>query len=98
MANQAESRWLSMVRIGQYGVERDRVQPLVTLYPLPSLNAKLIPQLEKLKPGSRIVAHDFDMAGVTPDQIVRVTSSNGAEHRVFLWTTPPKKETDTSAQ
>jgi SAM-dependent methyltransferase len=40
---------------------------VVTLYLLPELNVKLIPQLEKLKPGSRIVSHDFDMAGAKPD-------------------------------
>jgi SAM-dependent methyltransferase len=43
---------------------------VVTLYLLPDLNVKLIPQLEKLKPGSRIVSHDFDMHGVTPDTIL----------------------------
>jgi len=65
---------------------------VVTLYLLPSLNVKLIPQLEKLKPGSRIVSHDFDMRGVKPDQIVEVTSENGADHTIYLWTTPLKKE------
>ncbi|HPU56328.1 MAG TPA: 50S ribosomal protein L11 methyltransferase, partial [Verrucomicrobiota bacterium] len=40
---------------------------VVTLYLLPSLNVKLIPQLEKMKPGSRIVSYSFDMAGVKPD-------------------------------
>ncbi len=34
---------------------------VITLYLLPSLNVRLIPQLEKLKPGVRIVSHDFDM-------------------------------------
>jgi hypothetical protein len=71
---------------------------VVTLYLLPTLNVRLIPQLEKLKPGSRIVSHDFDMRGVTPDQVVKVTSSNGAEHSVYLWTTPLKKEAETPAQ
>ena len=66
---------------------------VITLYLLPDLNVKLIPQLEKLKPGSRIVSHDFDMKGVTPDKVVKVTSSNGgSEHKVYLWTTPLKKE------
>lgn len=65
---------------------------VVTLYLLPDLNVKLIPQLEKLKPGSRIVSHDFDMQGVKPDQIVDVTTDNGVSHRVYLWTTPLKKE------
>lgn len=65
---------------------------VVTLYLLPQLNVKLIPQLEKLKPGSRIVSHDFDMAGVIPDKVVNFKSKNGREHTLYLWTTPLKKE------
>jgi LEA14-like dessication related protein len=66
---------------------------VITLYLLPRLNVKLIPQLEKLKPGSRIVSHDFDMEGVTPDKVITLTSSDGnAEHTVYFWTTPLKKE------
>ena len=65
---------------------------VITLYLLPSLNVKLIPQLEKLKPGSRIVSHDFDMRGVKPDEVVTVTSEDGSRHTVYLWTTPLKKE------
>src|SRR5687768_3268272 len=34
---------------------------VITLYLLPSLNVKLIPQLDKMKKGSRIVSHSFDM-------------------------------------
>jgi SAM-dependent methyltransferase len=40
---------------------------VVTLYLLPHLNVQLIPQLEKLRAGSRIVSHDFGMKGVIPD-------------------------------
>lgn len=40
---------------------------VVTLYLLPELNVRLMPQLEKMKPGSRIVSHDFDMKGAIPD-------------------------------
>lgn len=66
---------------------------VVTLYLLPSLNVKLIPQLEKLKPGSRIVSHNFDMDGVEPDQVVKVQPENGGSTRlVYLWTAPLKKE------
>ncbi len=64
---------------------------VITLYLLPSLNVKLIPQLEKLKPGSRIVSHDFDMRGVEPDQKVEVTPKDGRTHTIYLWTTPLKK-------
>lgn len=66
---------------------------VITLYLLPSLNVKLIPQLEKLKPGSRIVSHDFDMEGVKPDKVVNMTSSeDNVEHTIYLWTVPLKKE------
>lgn len=67
---------------------------VVTLYLLPRLNVQLIPQLEKLKPGSRIVSHAYDMEGVTPDEVVTVKSKeDGANHLIYLWTTPLKKET-----
>lgn len=66
---------------------------VITLYLLPSLNVKLIPQLEKLKPGSRIVSHDFDMKGVKPDKVIKITPEGSSrEHEVYLWTTPLKKE------
>jgi SAM-dependent methyltransferase len=65
---------------------------VITLYLLPALNVKLIPQLEKLKPGSRIVSHDFDMKGVKPDKVVTLKDKDGEEHKVYLWTTPLKKE------
>ena len=65
---------------------------VVTLYLLPSLNVKLIPQLEKLKPGSRIVSHDFGMRGVKPVKVERVKTSDGTTHYVYLWITPLQKE------
>lgn len=66
---------------------------VITLYLLPSLNVKLIPQLEKLKTGSRIVSHDFDMKGVKPDKVVKINSDNEySDHTIYLWTTPLKKE------
>jgi LEA14-like dessication related protein/precorrin-6B methylase 2 len=65
---------------------------VVTLYLLPDLNVKLIPQLEKLKPGSRIVSHDFAMEGVQPDKVIEITTNdNNVEHKVYLWTAPLKK-------
>src|SRR3989449_10687928 len=42
---------------------------VVTLYLLPDLNVKLMPRLmEQLKPGSRIVSHQFDMGAWRPDK------------------------------
>ena len=71
---------------------------VITLYLLPSLNVKLIPQLEKLKPGSRIVSHDFDMRGVKPDKVVKLTDSTKSSHTVYFWTTPLKKEKKTTGE
>ena len=66
---------------------------VVTLYLLPSLNVKLIPQLEKMKPGSRIVSHSFDMEGVKPKKTIQVESKDGFGKRtVYLWVTPLEKE------
>ena len=67
---------------------------VITRYLLPSLNVKLIPQLEELKPGSRIVSHDFGMEGVTPDKVVTIEDDADAygDHTVYLWTVPLKKE------
>ncbi len=67
---------------------------VITLYLLPSLNVKLIPQLEKLKPGARIVSHAFDMAGVKPDVVATVSCDDGIDRRVYLWSTPLKKEAE----
>jgi tRNA G37 N-methylase Trm5 len=69
---------------------------VVTLYLLPELNVKLIPKLEKLKPGCRIVSHDFDMKGVKPKEkaTLEATRHDGVkgEHTIYLWITPLEKE------
>jgi endoglucanase len=97
-ANVAKNNVGNLVHIEQKDIFTLDLSPanVITLYLLPSLNVKLIPQLEKLKPGSRIVSHDFDMRGVIPDEKVIVESSAdtgyGSQHEVYLWTTPLKKE------
>ncbi|WP_262248990.1 SAM-dependent methyltransferase [Parapedobacter soli] len=56
---------------------------VVTMYLLPSVNLALRPKLQKeLKPGSRIVSHDFDMGDWKPEKTVRV----GTHDTIFLWT------------
>jgi predicted RNA-binding protein with TRAM domain len=62
---------------------------VVTLYMGPELNARLIPQLHKLRPGSRIVSHEFAIGDLTPDKTVEVTSrADGRRHTIYLWTCP----------
>ncbi len=61
---------------------------VVTLYLLMDLNLRLRPKLLKdLKPGSRVVSHDFAMGDWQPE---RVTEIRGA--RLFLWTIPERTE------
>jgi tRNA A58 N-methylase Trm61 len=55
---------------------------VVTLYLLPSLNLKLMPQLKKLKPGTRIVSHSFDMGTEWPPE--KTQDVNG--RTIYLWT------------
>jgi len=76
---------------------------VVTLYLLPALNVRLMPQLEKLKPGSRIVSHDFDMKGAKPVRVHQMTGADGGdedyfdegEHTIYKWVVPWEKETST---
>ena len=61
---------------------------VVTLYLGAELNRKLRPKLlAELKPGSRIVSHDFDMGDWRPDRVLRV-QDDGREHVLYLWTVP----------
>jgi len=59
---------------------------VVTLYLLPSLNLKLKPRLmQELKPGTRIVSHDFDMGDWAPEKTVKVGTDT-----IYLWTIPAR--------
>jgi|GEM_PF-392635 len=68
---------------------------VVTLYLLPDINLKLMPMLKKtLKPGSRIVSHDFDMGDWKAEKEISVKDETGREHTIYLWTIgEDKKET-----
>jgi ribosomal protein L11 methylase PrmA len=64
-----------------------REASVVTLYLLPELNVKLRPRLwAELKPGTRIVSHQFDMGDWQPEKKLE---SNGRV--VYFWTIPDKK-------
>ncbi len=69
---------------------------VVTLYLLPDLNVRLMPQLEKLKPGTRIVSHDFDMKGAKPKKVEKIRAMDHMgftkEHEIYLWIVPWDKE------
>jgi len=63
------------------------------MYLLPEMNKKLLPQLDKLKPGSHVVCHDYDLEGIVADETVSVISNeDNASHTLFLYTTPLKRK------
>lgn len=63
-----------------------REATVVTLYLLPSLNVKLRPMLmEQLRPGTRIVSHDFDMGDWKPEKTVEADGKT-----VYFWTIPKR--------
>jgi len=62
---------------------------VVTLYLLTAINEKLRPTLEKqLRPGARVVTHDFHVPGWDPDKTVDVISKNGISHKLYLYIRP----------
>jgi SAM-dependent methyltransferase len=64
---------------------------VVTLYMFKWFNNEIRPKLQKLRPGSRVVAHDFDIDDWKPTTTVYLDSEkNGHEgierpHTLFLW-------------
>jgi len=65
-----------------------REATVVTLYLLPDLNVKLRPRLWKeLKPGTRVVSHQFDMEDWKPEKTVEL---NG--RRIYFWTIPARPD------
>jgi SAM-dependent methyltransferase len=60
---------------------------VVALYLSPAINLRLRPTLQRdLRPGSRIVSHDFDMGDWRPERTVEILVER--YHRVFLWRVP----------
>ncbi|RJX19107.1 MAG: methyltransferase domain-containing protein [Desulfobulbus sp.] len=65
---------------------------VVTVYLLPELNSRLIPRFATMKPGARIVSHDFDMKGIIPDRVVQLYVPRLHMYKtIYLWVTPLKR-------
>ena len=66
---------------------------VITMYLLPAVNLQLRSALLALKPGTRLVSHDWDMGDWTPDRTLTVaapTKTIGREKasQVHLWVVP----------
>lgn len=70
-----------------------READVIPMYLLPEMNQKLLPQLEKLKPGSRLVCHNYDLEGIVPDETVdMISNEDNASHHLYLYTLPLKRK------
>ena len=58
---------------------------VISMYLLPSVNLKLRPYVLNLKPGTRIVSHDFDMGDWKADKIEKLDYKT-----VYFWVVPSK--------
>jgi len=62
---------------------------LITVYLLPSSNDKIRPLLEKaMRPGTRVVSHDFEFSNWKPDKTINVEDNdegNGRSHTLYLY-------------
>ncbi len=70
---------------------------VVTLYLLPEVNLRLRPKLlQDLRPGTRIVSHNYDMGDWQPES-VSIVEVAGKKHYVYYWTIPEKKRGKTKS-
>ncbi|MFO0801241.1 MAG: hypothetical protein U0804_27570 [Gemmataceae bacterium] len=66
-----------------------RPATVLTLFLLPELNVKLIPKIQQMRPGCRVVSFLFDMEGVRPkESIIYYMPNVKRDCRLHLWETP----------
>jgi tRNA G37 N-methylase Trm5 len=65
---------------------------VVTLYLLQDVNLRLRPKLLKeLRPGTRVVSHNYHMGDWQPEKTVKVRRPDGVEHTVYFWIVPDRQ-------
>jgi precorrin-6B methylase 2 len=87
-AKRAQLEALVSFKRGDIFVEDFSEATVVTLYLGEALNAKLMPRLLAMRPGTRVVSNIFRIESWTPDQVIRSESGEQA----FLWTVPARIE------
>jgi hypothetical protein len=68
---------------------------VITSYLLPEMNLKLRPKILALKPGTRVVAHDYSMGEWDPDddatlEVPEKTVGDPGKSYIFLWIVPAR--------
>ena len=66
---------------------------VVMMYLLPEVNMRLRPKLlGELKPGTRIVSHNYDLGDWKPLRTITVkqVETTNSDHTVYFWVVPPR--------
>jgi hypothetical protein len=77
-----------LVEIRQQDIRTVDLSPasVLTMYLLPEVNLMIRPNIWKqMKPGSRVVSHDFDMGDWKPLKTENVKDASGWDHTLYLW-------------
>jgi uncharacterized protein (TIGR03000 family) len=77
-------RLVTIERRDLFALDLSEGPTVVTLYLLPSLNARLLPQIRKLPPGARVISVAHRMADIRPDEHIVVDTELG-EFDIYLW-------------
>jgi hypothetical protein len=83
-----------LVEIRQQDIRTVDLSPasVLTMYLLPEVNLMIRPNIWKqMKPGSRVVSHDFDMGDWKPLKTENMKDSLNWDHALYLWHVPQKQ-------
>ena len=84
-----------LVEIRQQDIRTVDLSPasVLTMYLLPEVNLMIRPNIWKqMKPGSRVVSHDFDMGDWKPVKEEKLKDASGWDHALYLWHVGPGKK------
>jgi SAM-dependent methyltransferase len=87
-ANLKEEGVEHLVEIREEDIRDADLSPatVVTLYLYPGANLRLRSMImRQLKPGSRVVSHQFAMGSWKPDRVEQITDSTGILRTLYLW-------------
>jgi tRNA G37 N-methylase Trm5 len=77
-----------LVEIRQQDIRTVELSPasVLTMYLLPEVNLMIRPNiLKQMKPGSRVVSHDFDMGDWKPLKTEYIKDGSSWDHTLYLW-------------
>ena len=81
---QGVERLVTIEKRDIFTLDLSKEPTIVTLYLLPSLNMRLLPQLRKLPPGARVISVAHRMDDIKPDEQIVVDTELGSLN-VSLW-------------